>query len=65
MTQTDRAARDQMVERIAENSSSRQKLEPPHQQRHFQITWKKLLLFVVSAGLGYIVVTVLQEILKR
>ena len=54
-----------MVERIAENSSSRQKLEPPHQQRHFQITWKKLLLFVVSAGLGYIVVTVLQEILKR
>lgn len=58
---TNHTARDLMVERIAENSSNKQRLEPLNQTRRFQFTWEKLLLFVVGAGLGYIVV----ELLKR
>ena len=59
--ETNHTARDLMVERIAENSSNKQKLEPLNQTWHFQFTWETLLLFVVGAGLGYIV----SELLPR
>ena len=56
----DEISKKVMVERMIENGSRHQALEPVG-KKHFRFTWEKLFLFIAGAGVGHL----LMEFLKR